>query len=32
MIKDKERRRSIIHCFTGERREKINGRKELREG
>ena len=31
MFKNKERRRSLTHCFTGERREKIKGRKELRE-
>jgi hypothetical protein len=26
-----ERRRFLTHCFTGERREKIKERKELRE-
>jgi hypothetical protein len=29
MLKNKERRRSLIHCFTGEGLEKIKGKKEL---
>jgi hypothetical protein len=32
MFEIEERRRTITQCVTGERREKVKGRNELREG